>query len=253
MRSCTPHVSPIKQALAALVTPSRGLKYGPILLLVASIHLGWHSAANSAEIGDAAALIEHDFVGARKCKSCHGKELMGDQHSTWLAGPHHRGFEILKGPDALAVGEVLRLKAAPAESPECLICHVTAYGIPETRIREPLTQADGVQCESCHGPGRDFRKKKIMSNLKRARAKGLWDPANDHGICLRCHNSQSPTHDPQRYTLADGSTTDFDYEQAMGEILHPIPEHVKGHYIELRAKEKAEEKRLKKLRAEQKD
>jgi hypothetical protein len=84
-----------------------------------------------------------------------------------------------------------------------------------------------------------------MADIDKAREKGLWDPGSDHGICLRCHNDASPTVDPLRYTLSDGSTRAFDYEQAADRIAHPIPEHVKGHYIELRKKQKEEEERQK--------
>jgi hypothetical protein len=33
----------------------------------------------------------------------------------------------------------------------------------------------------------------------------------------------------------------FDYDQAAQRIAHPIPEHVKGHYLELRKKQRDEE------------
>jgi hypothetical protein len=217
------------------------------LVLAALLPILFASLASAQErrLGDAAASIEHDFVGARKCKSCHGKELMGDQNSTWQRGPHAHAFETLASPQSQAIARERGLSAAPSDSAECLVCHVTAFGVPEQRIWKPLKRAEGVQCESCHGPGRDFRKKKIMADIDKAREKGLWDPGSDHGICLRCHNDASPTVDPLRYTLSDGSTRAFDYEQAADRIAHPIPEHVKGHYIELRKKQKEEEERQK--------
>ena len=192
-------------------------------------------------LGDASAPIAHDFIGARKCKSCHGKELMGDQNATWLSGPHAGAFDTLTSSASLEIARARGLEGQPSEAPECLACHITAFGVPPERIWKPLTAKEGVQCESCHGPGRDYRKKKIMADLEEAREKGLWDPDSERGICLRCHNEASPTFDPHRYTLADGSPAGFDYEQAAARIAHPIPEHVKGHYIELRKKQKEEE------------
>ena len=194
-------------------------------------------------VGDAAAPIEHDFISARKCKSCHGKELMGDQYATWGKGLHRHAFDTLDSPESLALAKTLGLESPPSEAPECLACHITAFGVPADRIWKPLAPADGVQCESCHGPGRDYRKKKIMDDLDHARSKGLWNPDGEHGICQRCHNQASPTFDPRRYTLEDGSTAGFDYAQALERIAHPIPPDVKGHYIELRKKQKEEEKR----------
>ena len=220
---------------------------GALALLVG--FLGFLPATVSSEeigrLGDASAPLAHDFVGARKCKSCHGKELMGNQNATWQKGPHRSSFTTLANPESLRIGRERDLTELPSESPECLACHVTAFGVPPERIWKPLKASEGVQCESCHGPGRDYRKKKIMADLEEARSKGLWDPDSERGICLRCHNEASPTFDPQRYTLADGSSTGFDYEQAAARIAHPIPEHVKGHYIELRKKQKEEEERQK--------
>lgn len=187
----------------------------------------------------AAAFAEHDFVGVGKCKSCHKKELMGDQVASWRKGPHHRAYETLKNEASLAIATERGLSEPPHEAAECLVCHVTAYDVPPARIAHPVEWADGVQCESCHGPGRDYRKKKIMSDVDKARTKGLWD-SDDPAICTTCHNEKSPTFDPARYTLADGTTSGFDFAQAVERIAHPIPEDVKGRYLELAKKLKEE-------------
>lgn len=207
-----------------------------LLALLGTVMVAATSSVQSESlqaVGDAAAPIEYDYVGVGKCKSCHAKELMGDQLAAWRLGPHQSGLAVLETEAALRVAEERGLTAPPKETPECLSCHVTGYGIAAERFAYPVDPADGVQCESCHGPGRSYRKKKIMSDLERAQAKGLWNPSEDHAICLRCHNSQSPTYDPGRFTLADGRTTDFDYSQAVAQVVHPIPEDVKGHYLEL--------------------
>ena len=226
--------------------PRLGL-FSLALLLVGLFPLVFAHAvsAQTQGLGDASASIQHDFVGARKCKSCHGKELMGDQNATWRAGPHAQAFKTLSNAQSLAIAGELGLSGAPSDAPACLVCHLTAYGVPEEQIWKPLNSEEGVQCESCHGPGRDYRKKKIMADIDKARANGLWDPGKDHEICLRCHNDASPTFDPHRYTLSDGSTRAFDYDQAAERIDHPIPEHVKGRYLELRKKQKEEEERQK--------
>lgn len=216
------------------------------ILTVAALSLllggaqGW--AADRASVGDASAPLEHDYVGVGKCKSCHGKELMGDQVAVWRRGPHRPGLDVLKSESSRELALGLGLTQPAHEAPECLVCHLTAFEVPASRISRPLDPEDGVQCESCHGPGRSYRKKKIMSDPERAHAQGLWEPAKDHGICLRCHNRQSPTFDPKRFQLEDGGTTDFDYEQAAVQIAHPIPEDVKGKYLELEKKQKEAEK-----------
>lgn len=176
----------------------------------------------------------HQYVGAARCKSCHGKELIGDQFSVWVAkDPHHRAFESLKSEASRAMVAKRGLAKPAHEAPECLECHVTAFGAPPTQVATELDPAQGVQCESCHGPGRDYRKKKIMADRELARAKGLWDADEDAAICTKCHNERSPTFDPKRYQLPNGKTAGFDFEQAKARIPHPIPEDVKGHYLEL--------------------
>jgi hypothetical protein len=165
--------------------------------------------------------------------------------ATWSAGPHGRAYQTLTTAASLTLAKQLGIEVPPSESDGCLRCHVTAHDVPPVRIAHPLARADGVQCESCHGPGRDYRKKKIMSERKKAVRKGLWDAGTDGAICVACHNEESPTFDAGRYTRADGSKTGFDFELAKGRILHEIPEHVKGRFIELEDAEKAREKAAK--------
>ena len=79
-----------------------------------------------------------------------------------------------------------------------------------------------------------------MSDEKKAIAAGMWKPGKDAKICTDCHNDESPSWDPKKFKLADGSTVGFDYEQAKKKIEHKIPKDVKGHYLELLKKKKAE-------------
>ena len=191
-------------------------------------------AAGVALARGGAAQEAHQYVGAAKCKTCHGKELIGDQYTAWKTkDPHHRAFATLKAEASRAIAAQRGLATPAHEAPECLECHVTAFGAPAMQIATQLDPALGVQCESCHGPGRDYRKKKVMADPERAHAKGLWDAEEDAAICTKCHNERSPTFDAKRYTLSGGKTAGFDFEQAKARIPHPIPEDVKGKYLEL--------------------
>jgi hypothetical protein len=181
----------------------------------------------------------HQYVGAAKCKTCHAKELIGDQYETWKTkDPHHRAYETLTNEASRAIAAKRGLGSPAHEAPECLECHVTAFGVPATQVATTLDPGLGVQCESCHGPGRDYRKKKIMSDPEQAHAKGLWDAEKDAAICAKCHNERSPTFDAKRYTLSGGKTAGFDFEQAKQRIAHPIPEDVKGRYLEVEKERK---------------
>ena len=207
----------------------RGNRGGFVLALVLS----------TLVIAPMAAAKDHMFVGVNKCRSCHKKELIGDQYAKWQKGPHAKAFTTLKEEKAIKIAKEKGLPNPPSESPECLKCHVTAHDVPAARIKYPMKASDGVQCESCHGPGNDYRKKTTMSDEKKAIAAGLWTPGKDAKICTDCHNDQSPSWNPKAFKLANGTTVGFDYDQAKEKIAHKIPKDVKGHYLELVKKKKA--------------
>lgn len=165
------------------------------------------------------------YVGIGKCKICHKKESIGDQYGAWAASGHAKAFETLLGEAAVGLARERGIEGPPSESGECLACHATAYGVAaEGSGENPLEPSDGVQCETCHGPGSAYRKKTVMEDREASLANGLVVP--DEQTCLRCHNERSPTWDPARYTLADGTTTGFDYAQALAKIAHAIPKQV---------------------------
>jgi len=173
----------------------------------------------------------HKYVGAAKCKTCHKKELMGDQYGEWKKGPHAEAYEKLKGADAVKIAKEKGIATAPHETDECLECHTTSHGLSADAFdKKPLHDKDGIQCESCHGPGSDYRKKQIMSSREKSIAKGMWEPGKDASICTACHNEKSPTWDPAK---------GFDHEEMIEKIAHPIPADVKGHYLEIVKKRKA--------------
>ncbi len=71
---------------------------------------------------------EPQYVGAKKCKTCHKKELIGNQYGAWEEAKHSKAFETLKGEKALELAKAKGLTGPPHEAGECLKCHTTAYG-----------------------------------------------------------------------------------------------------------------------------
>jgi hypothetical protein len=219
--------------------PSREDGTDAMIRALIGIGLGLALAAGSVE----ALAQEHSYVGIKKCRSCHKKVLMGNQYETWKESAHSRAFETLKGAEAIEIAKEKGITASPHEAAECLKCHVTAFGVGTERIKYVLEPADGVQCESCHGPGSDYRKMKVMADHQKSLVAGMWEPGKDEKICTTCHNNESPSWDSTKFQLADGTSVAFDFEQAKEKISHPIPSDVKGHYLErekeLRAKKRA--------------
>ncbi len=151
----------------------------------------------------------HKYIGAKKCKTCHKKAKIGEQFKVWQEGPHAGAFKTLSSEKALKVASERGI-ADPSKAGECLKCHST-YAKHKDQLdkKTKLTLEEGVSCESCHGPGSDYKKKKIMKDQKLAISKGLIIP--DEKTCRKCHNENSPT------------MKEFDFEKAKDKIKHPRP------------------------------
>lgn len=173
-------------------------------------------------LSGSASAAEYKYIGVRDCSRCHKKSLIGDQAKVWKESGHAKAFKTLKSDEAVKIAKERGMTELPHEADACLRCHATAHGIPPEKVeKRPLRLQDGVQCESCHGPGSEYKANEIMSDHAKAVAAGMWEPGKDEKICLGCHNDESPTF------------KDFNYEERKKKIAHPIPEDVKGHYLEL--------------------
>lgn len=156
----------------------------------------------------ASAASDHMYVGVDGCKMCHKKVEKGDQYGAWLKSKHAQAYATLASEKAKEVAAAKGIDN-PQESPECLKCHVTGYGLDASIYDKKYKMEDGVSCESCHGPGKDYKNIKIMKDTEQARANGLILPTEE--VCKKCHNEESPTFKA------------FDFEEEYGEIAHPKP------------------------------
>jgi len=169
---------------------------------------------------------EPKYVGVADCGRCHKKELVGNQLAVWKKEKHSSAMKTLESEEAKKIAKERGLTVPPHQADECVRCHATAHGLETAQIfKKPLALADSVQCESCHGPGSEYRKKTVhATSREKGIAAGMLDPGKDEKICTDCHNSDSPTWD-----AAKG----FDFEKMKEEIAHPIPEENKGRVLEL--------------------
>ena len=159
------------------------LKFYVSLLLFGGLVFGMAQQANAAP----------EIIGAPKCKGCH-KAKTGDQWKIWTESAHARAFETLA---SAASGKIAadRGISDPQQEEECLKCHTTRVFLGlDVPVSEKGKYADneGVGCESCHGPGSDYKPGKIMRDPGAAKAAGLVMERTAEA-CSRCHNETSPT------------------------------------------------------------
>jgi len=152
---------------------------------------------------------EHKYIGVSKCKICHMSDAKGNQYKHWLESKHATAYEDLASEDAKKTAEKVGLKSDPQKSPECLKCHVTAFGVKDDLKEESFNMADGVQCETCHGAGSDYKGLSVMKDRQKAIEAGLIIPTKE--VCVKCHNKESPNY------------REFNFDDSFKKIAHPRP------------------------------
>ena len=134
-----------------------------------------------------------NYLGAKKCKACHMK-----QYKSWSKTSMATSFENLK--PGIKTEEKKKAGIDPDKDyttdENCLSCHTTGYGRPGGfKSLSETPKLINVQCESCHGPGADFRaimKKDKKFKLSDVKAAGLMIPSETENNCLECHGGESP-------------------------------------------------------------
>ncbi len=164
--------------------------------------------------------MRHNYVGVEMCKLCHKKKELGDQYDIWTNTAHSKAFYTLGTPEAREIASGLGIRD-PQQSGKCLRCHATCYEFTEEKVSEDLRVEDGVQCESCHGPGEEYMYLEIMENIDKARENGLTMSTEE--TCRKCHNPESPTWNPERDSTPDGGKVDFYYPLRKMMIEHHKP------------------------------
>lgn len=181
------------------------LGMGLCLLPLLPLLLGGDATAQPAKAAN-------QYIGSKKCQNCHDAEASGNQWGVWLEAGHSHAIEALSSDEAKAVAAKLGIADA-AKSEQCLRCHVTGFGLPEKQFKKSFKAADGVGCESCHGPGNDHARARFRAaNEEDDEDEGFGDeeeeasytelPEGEIGmhitreLCVECHNSDSPTYKP---------------------------------------------------------
>ncbi len=152
-----------------------------------------------------ALMAQNKYVGAKNCKMCHMTK--GKAYPVWEASKHAKALETLKSDAAKKIGAAKGI-ADPSTDAKCLKCHSTAAGV-DAKLIAGITKEEGVSCETCHGAGSAYKAPAVMRNHDACVTNGLITP--DEKMCLKCHNSESPTF------------KGFDYAKYSAKIAHKNP------------------------------
>lgn len=153
----------------------------------------------------------YSYEGTQVCGMCHRSEKSGNQFKIWQDSKHAQAFKSLQTAAADKIAAEKGFKTKAAETIECLKCHISGYGIDKALVGAKFKKEDGVQCETCHGPGSAYKSVGIMKDKIEAEKKGLMVHADAAKFCVRCHNSESPVF------------KGFKYDEMWKKIAHPTP------------------------------
>lgn len=175
----------------------------------------------------------NQFVGAGKCKSCHKKKKDGNQYGVWQKSEHAKAFKLLGTKEAKAAAKKVGVAGDPQKAKECLICHASpkydsnGKENPASMFGKKFKMEEGVQCESCHGAGQKYVKKKTMKAItkeggaaKSATAKKTGLVAVNKAVCEQCHVAQVTI---GGVAYKNPTFEGFDFEKQLKEIAHPKP------------------------------
>lgn len=152
------------------------------------------------------------YIGVDKCaKMCHKSEAKGNQYGIWKKNKHANAYNDLGTERAKEVAKKAGVEGDPQKAVACLKCHTTAYGVSNELIDSTFKVENGVQCESCHGPGSKYSKMSIMKDKQKSTDAGLVEP--DESVCIKCHNSSNPV------------AKEFHFKEMAQTIAHPNPKN----------------------------
>ncbi|MBS0202264.1 MAG: hypothetical protein JSS49_05135 [Planctomycetes bacterium] len=216
------------------------------LILVGLEAVATAQTSDLAVISPEHSMPEEAYLGSLSCSSvsCHGDprrtNVVGSAAHYFLDRDKHQlAGAVLYGERSQLIGERLKLSQPVWKTRECLVCHApAAIGAADT----PMMVADGVGCESCHGPARqwlsshrsvEWKRTDFWTNPRKA-ATGFRDTkelVSRADLCADCHvgnANQSVNHD---LIAAGHPRLHFEfaaYQSRMPRHWRQAPEHQPG-------------------------
>lgn len=128
---------------------------------------------------------KNGYVSATACQRCHEQEYL-----QWSATRHAFAYETL-------------LKKERYFDAGCVSCHTTGFGYATGfQIGDSDSTLKGVQCETCHGPGKQHVGNPKKSNIR---------SGADTSLCLQCHDTK---HSPGFEKVVALHSKDVDHSRA---------------------------------------
>lgn len=156
---------------------------------------------------------KHGYIGVAACVMCHKTEKQGKQLDIWKNSAHAKAYQTLLTEEADKIAKEKGFETPAAKTEACLKCHASGYDVDASLLGKKFKIEDGVQCETCHGPGSDYKDMKIMKNREEAIKNGLIVYEDYKDLCVKCHNPESPTY------------KEINFEETWEKIKHPVPKN----------------------------
>jgi Cytochrome c554 and c-prime len=126
--------------------------------------VAWLGVSVAASFATCFAADPPKYTGPGSCasSSCHGgvaprsdNSVWQNEYSTWvIKDKHAQAYTVLSNPVATRMAKILELPTSADTAPKCLACH--ALDVPPADRARTFDLADGVSCESCHGPASNW-------------------------------------------------------------------------------------------------
>lgn len=178
-----------------------------VFLLVPTLMMAQDKAAKES------APAQHEFVGVKTCGMCHKSAKQGKQLSIWENSKHAQAYKTLETAEADKIAKEKGFDTPAVKTEACLKCHAIGYNVDKKLLGKHFKVEQGVQCETCHGAGGDYKNMKVMKNKKLAMENGLQIHENLKEFCTTCHNPESP-----------GYKKDQNIDKMWEQIKHDIPQ-----------------------------
>jgi hypothetical protein len=180
-----------------------------VVVFTVSVLLASHQALSitQAQPSDTARIGEDTespviYTGTTPCafSDCHGsvtpseaseRTIDQNEYYTWLKKDRHaKAYAVLRKERSIQIIKNLKMTKNAEQQTRCLSCH--ALNIPPEQRGKYFEIAEGVSCESCHGPSKQWLgpHRRQGEGYEAALALGMYDTRNLRKRaekCLSCH------------------------------------------------------------------